>query len=419
MKKFQKIFESTSGHFMSGYFSKNIFNDEKVLAIQADFVDRLPGKNDKCSVGYFDLRIGSFTKVAESKCFNWQQGNMLEWLGMSKSKILFNDYDAGGFCSKIVDVDSAQIRRLDYAIYASSLDGGYAASIDFERHYWCRRAYSYGNVENIDKDAKVGAGDSLKIFQIQNGTVIHEIFVADLIKLRPKRSMEDATHYIEHIEFSPDSKNFYFYHRWKTSGGTVFARLLVASTLGGIPKIVFDGGRLSHACWLSSYQILAWCSSESALGNFRSSDKARKYIINPLMPIYRSLVRGNPKVGQTKVSRALNGDSYRIINIDTLKSESVLPDILDRDGHPCSRGLRAGFFVTDTYPTREGFQHLYLVESSSRTVCRIDSIPSFPPVDESILRCDLHPKTSNDGKLLAVDTMVEGIRGIKVYELTN
>jgi hypothetical protein len=97
---------------------------EKLLAHKPKFEGRMPEKNDELEIGFFDIDSGLWTKLGESKAFNWQQGAMLQWLGPDfNSKVIFNDSDGNKFISKIIDINTGEIKILPRAIYGVHPNG--------------------------------------------------------------------------------------------------------------------------------------------------------------------------------------------------------------------------------------------------------------------------------------------------------
>ncbi len=77
------IFKSPKDkNYFFGYYGKSQLDKEnqKLLALQTNFINRLPTKGDKAIIGYFEIRTKKkqFKKLTTTKTFNWQQGCMLQ-----------------------------------------------------------------------------------------------------------------------------------------------------------------------------------------------------------------------------------------------------------------------------------------------------------------------------------------------------
>lgn len=412
-------------HVFSGYYDKSPFDagNARHLALQSGFLDRLPTGDDQAEVGYFDLDSGRFEALDETSCFNWQQGAMLQWLGPDHSgRLLFNRREGNRFTARILDLQAGSVRDLPMPVYAVRPQGDLALTIDFERHFWCRRAYAYGGIEVQAKNQPVVPRDGLFLLDLIGGQVETIVRIEDLLEIKPTPSMTGATHYIEHMMFSPSGERFMFYHRWKGTAGDIFARLYVMELQDRALNLILDSGRLSHSSWCGDTSILAWAAPESVLAGLRKSPLVRGHLGKMLRPVYRTLVSGNPKYGQSKVSQIINGDSYLLIETagaDAGKTRSVCVDSLDRDGHPSALRSRPHLMVTDTYPDRDHRARLLLANAISGKVIEVDTVRSMPELDNTPIRCDLHPKLSFDETLVSIDTVQDGYRAIYVYEIAS
>ena len=82
-------------HYFFGYYDKSPLDltNTKLLALQVDFIDRLPTEKDTARIGYFDLskKDNIFYELERTRVFNWQQGCMLQWHGDRDGQIIYND----------------------------------------------------------------------------------------------------------------------------------------------------------------------------------------------------------------------------------------------------------------------------------------------------------------------------------------
>ena len=102
------IFQTHSpGHHFFGYYDKSPIDarGERLLSQAANFdYKRMPRADDVIDIGYWNLQTGDYTRLAETRAYNWQQGSQLQWLGPDfDRKIIFNDRNESGLVSRIVD----------------------------------------------------------------------------------------------------------------------------------------------------------------------------------------------------------------------------------------------------------------------------------------------------------------------------
>ena len=155
-------------NYFFGYFDKSPLdkNSKRLLAHRVDFIDRLPSEDDFAEIGFFNIdETDDFNVIDKTNAFNWQQGSMLQWLGPEHdNSVIFNTRINDKFCSKIIDIESNNVRILEQPIYSVTYDGRFAFSIDFERHYWCRPGYNYQNIKNRKWDVPFHENDGIYLF---------------------------------------------------------------------------------------------------------------------------------------------------------------------------------------------------------------------------------------------------------------
>ena len=420
-KNIIKIFETPNNeHFFSGYFNTNVINafEDKILALRVSFIDRLPGASDFAEIGYFNFgKLKSeFIVLGTTKAFNWQQGAMLQFLGPDyNQKIIYNDYDEKKekYISVIMDINGSIIKK-NPAVYAVSPNGDYALTIDYERHSWFRRGYSYGNKFDESKKTHFSPEDSISMVELETGKLTDIIRLSDVVEIQPIPSMKNAIHYLEHMTISPCGKRFIFFHRWKHVGG-IHTRVFVYHIETGKYQLILDSGRASHYCWLDNENILLYGGLPNAANSFRKKGGMAKIVFNAIKPIYKKLVFDG-----SKISKTLTGDSYLIINTDSGKARRVATLISDQDGHPCWMDQEE-MFVTDTYARSKHQMQPALIgyDLNADSILFSEKSDSIDKYDETPLRCDLHPKISKSNTYITIDNMINNRRGLSIYRLTD
>ena len=75
--------------------------------------------------------------------------------------------------------------------------------------------------------------------------------------------------------------------------------------------------------------------------------------------------------------------------------------------------------MTDTYQDSHNFRYLFLVNIKSSEKVDLARLRSSPALDNSPVRCDLHPKWSFDGRYVCVDTVHDGDRQMHVFDVAD
>ena len=390
--------------------------NQKLLVLKVDSIDHVPNLNDKAQIGFFDLSEASpvFTPLAKTRTFNWQQGCMLQWLGPDyETRILYNDLIDETFRSVVLDITTGEKQVLDRAAYTVAPNGKQALCIDFERHHWCRRGYSYDGIGLEAKNQKIVPGDGIWLLDFAENTSRKILDIQEVLRYRPLTNMKGATHYVEHLMINPSGKRFCFLHRWKLEDGGIYARFYTADLNGENQTLLNDSGRMSHFFWRDDETILAYGGLENSINRLRKKKQLVKYFIKPLLPLYHRLVKDN-----TSIAISLRGDSYLLLNDKTKEKKRIALELSKEDGHPSAHPIDKNIFITDTYPDpSEGSKaKLYLYDIAKEKAHHFLTLNSLSEYDESPLRCDLHPRWSYDGNYFSLDTMHDGVRSCYVYQ---
>jgi Tol biopolymer transport system component len=375
-------------HHWFGYYDKLQFDptNRYVLAMQVDFQNRSPGKEDVIKIGMIDLKDNDrWIELGESRAWNWQQGCMLQWIPGTESTIIWNDREEDKFVAHILDVKTKEKRTINTAIYALSPDGKTAVTTDFERIQLMRPGYGYAGIPDINQDKRSPNSSGIYKVNLETGGKTLIITYEDMLKI-PHRSgdISQNKHYFNHLLFSPDGKRFVFLNRWRinefrpTNPTTPFdTRMITANLDGEDLRVMDDYGYTSHFIWRDNEHVLAWARHPSHGDKFY---------------LYKDDGSVNPKV--------------------------VAPDIMLRNGH-CSYlpGKGNTWILNDTYPDENRLQNIYLYHVKKETKVPLANLYLSPDFKfDSELRVDTHPRFSRDGKMVVVDSPHEGY-GRQMYLL--
>ncbi len=413
-----EIFQtSETGEHWFGYYDKSPFDSasRKILSLRVNFTGRIPEAGDAASILIWDLDSGKYEEVGETNAFNWQQGAMLQWLGRDfSSKLIYNDLRDQRFVSVVLDLETRQEKELPLPVYTVQCSGKKALCINHERHFWCRRGYSYGGIENPRWKGFCPEGDGISILDIETGQHRLIIETAQMMKFNPLSTMEGGDNYLEHLLFSPGGEHFFFYHRWKLADGGLYGRIYTAKTDGTDISLLYDSGNMSHYTWKDDQHLLVFGQKESRVNSIRRSKFLTRYLLKGLLPFYRFLVAKRPTL-----SRKIVSNHYMLFNIMTGDCQPVAADSLQEDGHPSFHPVNPDWFLTDTYPDSKGKLHLFLVQVSTGSIIKLGSFKADDRYISTRWRCDLHPRWDRSGKHICIDSSHTGSRRIHVFSLSE
>ncbi len=360
-----------------GYYDKLQFDPTNrfVLTNQVDFEGRTPSADDRIRVGLIDLEDEDrWTEFGTSHAWGWQQGCMLQWLPGSTRQVVWNDRDQDRFVARLHDIESGETRTLPRPIYALSPDGKWAVTADFARIQNLRPGYGYQGVEDPVRGEKAPEESGIWRVNLETGESRLIITLAQLAEIPFEgASLTDHWNYVNHLLVSPDSERFIFLHRWREKGpddpgfavNNSFVTRMFTANLDGSNLYVLDpSGFTSHFIWRDPQYICAWTQPTGMEAAFY---------------LFRDQTDEVEVVGQEKMPK--NGHNTYL---------------------PIGNGM--DWILNDTYPTgvhRQQTPYLYHVPSDTR-----HDLGHFhtPLTYKGEWRCDTHPRSSNDGQLICIDS---------------
>ena len=369
------------GHHFFGYYEKTPWSasGQLVLAHQAAFNDRPPTADDRIKVGYFDTsRPGIFNELAESSAWNWQQGSMLQWDPKTPNdKIYYNDRRNGVYIAVRHSIRNGEERCFERPIYALSPDGSSAFSLNFSRLHTWRPGYGYIGVP--DPVSTVGQPDDDGIFRINLNTGESELIISlnQLANTNTLSGMQNTTHWINHIQVSPNGSKIAFFHIWQDSEKEWKVRFYCCRPDGSELKCILDTGDVSHYDWQDEEHILVWAKA-------------------PDVP----------------------GTHFLLCNVESGETEIFAGSKLREDGH-CSFSPDREWILNDTYPDSHNMRTLMLVRRSDAEIIELDRFYSPKEKWWGEIRCDLHPRWNREGTKVCIDSVHTGSRQMHLIDLEN
>ena len=359
----------TSGpkHHWFGYYDKLQFDPSSryVLGMEVDFEHRSPTSEDVIRVGMIDLADGDrWIELGETRAWCWQQGCMLQWIPGSDREVIWNDREGDHFVCHILDVHSGKKRTLGSPIYTVSPNGRTAIGADFRRINHMRPGYGYAGLPDPNRELLAPNDAGIYSVDLETGAATFLISIAQVAAIPdPHRDLSEAKHYFNHLLFNTDGSRFIFLHRCRWGESGLHTRMMTAAADGSDIYGVGQYGYTSHFIWRDPEHILAWARHPS------------------------------------------HEDAFYVFQDGTQEVEVIGKGVMKVDGH-CTYLSDTNWILIDTYPVPRGdgkVQELYLynVESGQRhELGEFGAAPEYA----GEWRCDLHPRSSPDGRLITIDS---------------
>ena len=351
-----------------GYHDKKPFNfnDTKIIVHSYKSIKKVDDQSlKKLYIDLIDIKSKKIFNLDLTSAWSWQLGASLQW-HPKKDIIFFNKKKKKKYITKKIDLNSNQTKKLNFSIYNMNLNGNKFLVADFIKIGKLRKGYGFETkkfqkISNLKKSKLMIINDKGKIFYLHS---------FDETK---KNSVLGC--YINHQTFSPNgNKVAYFYTILKKrSQRQIFFYYYCLKKKKNFLIKISRLNLISHYCWRNDNEIL-----------FTMKISKKKF-------------------------------SYVLYNTNTDKFTNVSSK-LNKDGHPMFNPKNSDLFVSDTYPNLFGFQKLFIYSVKRDKIIWKRYIYS-PYKFKGIIRCDLHPRWSNNGKKIMIDFVENENRNIGIFDI--
>ena len=339
-----------------GYYDKSANNNDKIL-----FLETSNNLKDEANVGY--VNKGKKIYVTKTKTWNRQMGARINWF--SDNEILYNDFEDDKYVSKIYNISNKTVKTFSFPFYDTSSDKKYSFFLNFSTLNFYRPGYGYTNIKIDNKNYDFIGSNGIYRGNFENNEINQILSMDKIVKYNGVNYVKNA--YINHISCSPYSETVMFFHLWKDENEKLRNRVFLIDYDGNILNVIDDFIRASHYTFKNPKELLL-------------------------------TVLNNDEIME-----------YRLYNIEKKTFKRL--NFLSIDGHPTY--INEKYFITDTYPDRNGMQHLLLCDENSvlREIAQIYHNPRM--LDE--YRNDLHPRYNCN--ILTFDTLSGKYRTQKILKI--
>ncbi len=360
-------------HHWFGYYDKLQFDptNTKVLSNQVAFEHRTPRADDAVKVGYVDTaKDDAWVELGESRAWGWQQGCMLQWLPGSEKEVCWNDREDDQHVCRVMNVTNREGRTLPRPLYTLSPDGTFGLSADFARIQVMRPGYGYVGLPDPYGDELAPKDSGVFRVDLRSGESKLVLSLADVARIPyDGRTLDDVWHYFNHLLVSPDAKRFIVLHRWrardpKTGGptGRFTTRMFTANVDGSDPYVLDPSGHTSHFIWRDPEHVCMW-----------TKPKGKKA-------------------------------AFYVVKDKTREVEIVGDGVMTKNGHNTYLPIEGNdWILNDTYPDGDRNQNPYLFHVPTGQRHPLGGF-HLPKVYSGEWRCDTHPRSSNDGLTVCIDS---------------
>jgi hypothetical protein len=347
-------------HVWAGYYDLPVFSPDETELIYHCW---RPG-DDWISYGVFDLASKEFHEIGRTRAWSFQLGVRLQFI--DQDKVIFYSEEQGALQTSIYSLAESRIVRNFSGIsyYSIAHNKNLISALNYKHISQHRPGYGFGF-------APEDLYSALAIYEIEAATVTPFLRVDKKEMTQRARefagegALSESDVHLNHPLFNPSDDGVAFVIC--SFGAKRRQRLFVVSLRDrqwrACPLIT-----ASHFCWISDQEISVFGVAEDGrTGYWRWS--IRDGSVEAKAPIWPSV-----------------------------------------DGHQTWDRKRPGVWVTDTYPNRLRYQSLFRIDTSGAERQMLGQF--YAPFGMAYDKCDLHPRLTQSGEKVIIDSAYSGLRRI-------
>ena len=356
--------------FFGYYDKKQMSSDLKYfLFLRVNFQDREPEENDKAEIFIGEYETKKYEKIDDTHAWNFQQGCMLGWL--SDQDIIYNIRVEKEFLSKVYNIRNGKTRIIDRPVSCIFPQKKIALSLNFSRLAKWRPGYGYeGGIDKYENE-KWPENDGIYFVDLEENKYKLIVPLSKMLEFRKEKEIKNSYGWFNHTLFNRDGTRFCFVNRWKENLSQPHKTRFITSDIYG--KEIYDlidSYLISHFDWKNEKEIVVWAEIDGEEGFWIIEDKTGKYK-----------------------------------KIENMQKE---------DGH-CSFSKDEKFILYDTYPINN-HQYLKIFDIEKGKEISVGKFYSLPEIEDSPIRCDLHPRWENND-IITIDSTHEKYRRSYLIEI--
>lgn len=404
----RRVGKEEGHHHFFGYYNKPVWSADggRMLAQRVHVMQAELGPHFAAQVGYFDLQDGDrFHAIGETTTWNFQMGSQLQWLEHMRNGVVYNTRRFGGggpypdFGATVVDLESGHRRELPLPVYVVASSGEFALCISYDRLQQAHPTIGYFR-HTMPAPLPLAPADD-GIWRMDMATGAHELIISlrQLREHRPVASMENAFHWITHMEITPGAARFLFLHRWTEcfEDETRWLHRLFTANADGSGLILLEDG---------DHPLAPLPDPEAPEAGVFDYEKSIWQISHPAWRDDHHVIVWGPHLGKA---------NYHLYTDRSDWVEIIGRGVLTENGH-MTYSPDGRWILSDTYPDDTDHRMLILFDTFNGNRIDIGRFYTDPALGK-VNRCDLHPRWSRDGRQVCIDSVHEHQRQLYVVDV--
>ena len=349
----------------------------------------------KIEICLWDFKKNIIHKIDDTYAWSWEQGARLQWI--SKNELIYNQFGDNKLKSCLYDINTKTKKFLKDPIYSLDIKNKKNLFINYLRlrNLWNTYGYNLDIKDNNHDPKPKDDGVFIADFN-DNKKLVLSIY--DAVELCNLQNIKKPF-FLAHPRFSPNGKKFVSLLRFTNDSGALIS-FLICTNLSNLKSKVIARERVSHFEWINDDSLIVWSRNlNKSLQKLRFNKYLEQYIVLFAKKIIKKL--------KPNIQKQLLSTHFHLIDLNNDKNIKIIDkDVLIEDGHPQISNCRR-FLINDTYPNSAGYQKLMIYDIKKDKTHLIGEFKISDYLNKNHLKYDLHPRWSNDDKLINFDSSHE------------
>lgn len=359
---FSTVRNNNGKEYFFGYYDRSPEYNGRVLFHEM--------QTDEKSVNIIvkDINANYESVIANTQVFNWQMGARTIWI--DEDTISYNDFDGEKYVCKWFSLSKNHVIKEFDKPLQDYKGGNYFLGINYQRLRSYAKEYAYYCLpEMTTSEYDDYEHDGIWKVDVNTGEINLLLSIAEILKYEHIDRFDKGKHFLNHIMMSPNGSSFIFIHRYYVNG-VRYDRLMFYDFKQ--LKVLMNERIQSHYCWLDDTNVFGY--------------------------------------GEYEGKRSFNA-----INVKTgvVTKHEKLTAKHPRDGHPTVFGDWIGI---DDYPNLSRMQPMIAYNYKTKEIKWLGEF-YHDLKHKDYNRCDLHPRFSEDGRSIFIDTIYSGKRELAMLNV--
>ena len=401
------------GSYFFGFHDVTPWNkNNNYIALHRLFreTNSLPGPNDLADIVTVNLLNKKITKISETNSWNYQQGSRLMWFPHIEDTVIFNFRDNHNrFSSKVVNLNGDVVKKFDFTINSLHPKKPIGVTINYERLRLFFPAYGYATINNT-KNLPDTKSDGIWLIDFDTNIKQLIISINEVATFLNIDDTKEQKLFLGHCSFNPCGEKFIFLARYFNDDNSAMNTNMFSYCLITKKLKLLASGKVSHYDWINNTDLIVWMRNNKFAKAVINNDLTKFKLISFILNFLRKY---RPKFLYRKFN-----DAFYLISTENNKKTPFLKDKLKADGHQMT-SFDGNWLIVDQYPSKDNKIPINLINLKTQKSKQIFEFNYETNNTNSDLKCDAHPRWSNNDKFIGVDIFEKNLRSFQILNVDD